>query len=175
MVSSIATQIRGGEKTVPAIDPPAAGRCHHHLGDIMKLFACLGALALACVVIVMLAVSAEAQTVAADETLFGLFRPLLTEVAIVLVLGLAGWLGRFVVARFKLDIEARHRDAFQAAVTNAAGIYLRTGDMRRAVAYLASAAADAVKAFRLSEGALPEKIEAKAGVLTAAATKSLSF
>ena len=133
----------------------------------MKLFAYLGALALACVVIVMLAVSAEAQTAMPEQTLFGLFRPLLTEVAIVAMLGLAGWLGRFIVAKLKLDIEARHRDAFQVAVTNAAGILLATGDMRRAVAYLAGAAADAVKAFRLSEAALPEKIEAKAGAMQA--------
>lgn len=133
----------------------------------MKLFAYLGALALACVAIVLLAVSAEAQTPMPDQTLFGVFRPLLTELAIVTVLGLAGWLGSFIVAKLRLDIEARHRDAFQVAVTNAAGILLTTGDMRRAVAYLAGAAADAVKAFRLSEAALPEKIEAKAGVLAA--------
>ncbi|KUL93932.1 hypothetical protein DK26_19490 [Bosea sp. WAO] len=138
----------------------------------MKLFAYLGALAFACVV-VMLAVSAEAQTAVPDQTLFGLFRPLLTELAIVVVLGLAGWLWRFIVAKLKLAIEARHRDAFQAAATNAAGILLATGDMCRAVSYLAGAAADAVKAFRLSEAALPEKIGAKAGVLATSTDKPL--
>lgn len=134
----------------------------------MKLFAYLGALALACVVVILLAVSAEAQTAATDESLLTIFRPLLTELAILVVLGLAGWLGRFIVARLKLDIEAHHRDTFQTALTNAAGIYLATGDMRRAVSYLAGAAADAVKAFRLDDAALPEKVEAKAGVLQAA-------
>lgn len=44
-----------------------------------------------------------------------MFRPLLTELAILVVLGLAGWLGRFIVARLKLDIEARHGDTFQTA------------------------------------------------------------
>ncbi|MGW9333436.1 hypothetical protein [Bosea sp. NPDC055594] len=134
----------------------------------MKLFAYLGALALACVVLVLAALSAEAQTAAADEGLLTIFRPLLTELVILFVLGLAGWLGRSIIVRLKLDIEAKHRDAFQTALTNAAGIYLATGDMRRAVTYLAGAATDALKAFRLDEIALPEKVEAKAGVLQAA-------
>jgi predicted Na+-dependent transporter len=135
----------------------------------MKLFAYMGALALACVVVILLAVSAEAQTTVPDQTLFGLFRPLLTEVVILIVIGLMGWLGTFIEKRLKLDIEARHREAFQTALTNAAGLYLATGDIRRSVSYLAGAAAGAMKAFRLNDAALPEKIEAKAGVLQAAA------
>ncbi|KUL94064.1 hypothetical protein DK26_20345 [Bosea sp. WAO] len=109
----------------------------------------------------------------ADETRFGLFRLLLAELAILAVLALAGRLGRFIVARLKLDNEGRHRDAFQTALSNAAGIYLTTGDMRRAVAYLAGSAAEAMKAFRLNVGELPEKIEAKAGVLAASTNKPL--
>lgn len=135
----------------------------------MKLIVYLGALMLACALVILLAVTAEAQPAFAEAPMLSIFRPLLTELTILIVLALAGWLGKFIAAKLKLDIEARHRDAFQAAVTNAAGILLTTGDMRRAVAYLAGAAADAVKAFRLSEAALPEKIEAKAGVLQAGA------
>lgn len=139
----------------------------------MKLLAHLGALALTCVVVILLAVSAEAQTAMADETRFGLFRLLLAELAILAVLALAGRLGRFIVARLKLDIGAPRRDAFQTALTSAAGICLTTGGMRRTVAYLAGSAAKAMKAFRLNDGELPEKIEAKAGVLAASTNKPL--
>lgn len=53
----------------------------------MKLFAYLGALALACVLLMLAAVSAEAQPL--GDSLLGVFRPYLVELAGIFIAALA--------------------------------------------------------------------------------------
>lgn len=88
----------------------------------MKLFAYLDALALACVVLLLAAVSAEAQTL--GDSLLAVFRPYLVELAGIFVAALAAWLFKLIREKLGLDIEARHREAFQTALTPAAGLLI---------------------------------------------------
>ncbi|MDU0341343.1 hypothetical protein [Bosea rubneri] len=148
----------------------------------MKLFAYLGALALACVVVMLAAVSVEAQTL--SDSLLGVFRPYLIELAGIFVGALAAWLFKLVREKLGLDIEARHREAFQIALTQAAGMLIQrlgSGGMAirlpvdspgiaDGVPYVQQAVPDAVARFRLNPDEIAEKLTAKIGFVAAAAT-----
>lgn len=83
-----------------------------------------------------------------------------------------------------LDIEARHREAFQTALTQAAGLLIgRVGSgalaaglpvdssgIAEGVTYVQQAVPDAVARFGLEPDAIAEKLTAKIGVVAAAAT-----
>lgn len=149
----------------------------------MKLFANLGALAFACVVVMLAAVSAEAQTL--GDSLLGVFRPYLIELAGIFVAALAAWLFKLIREKLGLDIEARHREAFQTALTQAAGMLIsRLGSGAMAVrlpvdstgiadgvTYVQQAVPDAVARFGLDPNAIAEKLAAKIGVLAAPSIK----
>lgn len=147
----------------------------------MKLFAYLGALAAACVLLMLAAVSAEAQTL--GDSLLGVFRPYLIELAGIFIAALAAWLFKLIREKLGLDIEARHREAFQTALTQAAGLLIsRLGSGSLAarlpmdspgiidgVAYVQSAVPDAVARFSLEPHVISEKLTAKIGVIAAPA------
>lgn len=101
------------------------------------------------------------------------------------VAAIAGWLAIVVKSKFNIDIEARHREAFQSAVTNAAGLLIgKVGDLAgslrldvrnpvvaESIEYVLKAAPDALKYFGLFDpDEIGEKIIAKAGVIAATNT-----
>ncbi|WP_158673477.1 hypothetical protein [Bosea sp. FBZP-16] len=155
----------------------------------MIRFAALGA---CCLLLIVLGAHAEAQTVTTGESLFGVFKPYLTELASVFVAALAAWLFKLIREKLGIDIEAKHRDALQAALTNAAGLVInRAGGLagalalpnanplvQQGVSYVIDSAPDALRHFGITpeeaRRILTEKLEAKIGVLisTGAAAKA---
>jgi hypothetical protein len=112
------------------------------------------------------------------------FRPYLVELAGIFVAALAAWLFKLIREKLGLDIEARHREAFQTALTQAAGLLIsRLGSGAMAVrlpvdspniadgvTYVQQAVPDAVARFGLDPDAFAEKLTAKIGVVAAAAS-----
>jgi len=141
----------------------------------------LATLGVACFALIVLAASAEAQTAAPGW--FDIVRPYLLEIAGVFVAAGVGWLATWIKAKLGIDIEARHREALQAALTNAAGLAIaKAGDLSLAIRlpqghdfiedgldYVRKAAPDAMKHFGLSPAEVRDKLRAKIGVLAAGA------
>lgn len=143
----------------------------------------LAALAAACLGLLALAGIATAQTPSAGSAIFEVFRPFLVELASVFVSAVVFWIATTMKAKLNIDIEARHREALQAALTNAAGLVInRAGGMASAlilpsrnpmilegVDYVVKSAPDALKHFGITPEAagavLTEKLEAKIGVM----------
>lgn len=108
-------------------------------------------------------------------------RPVLTEIATILLVAGLGYALKLLKEKAGIDIEASRRDALQAALTNAAGLLVaRLGSGALAarldaaspgvadgVAYVISAAPDAIEHFGLTESEIAEKVVAKLGVLAA--------
>jgi len=131
---------------------------------------------------------AAAQPQSAGSTVFEIVRPFLVEIASVVISGAVLWLVGTVKAKFNIEIEARHRDALQAALTNAAGLVInRAGGVAGALAlptrnpliiegvgYVVKSAPDALKHFGITPEAagavLSQKLEAKIGVMVASPT-----
>lgn len=112
--------------------------------------------------------AAVAQTTPAPApSFFESLRPLLQDVMNVAVTIFVGMLGYYLKQKYGIDITAERRASLQIATTNAAGLYAKDGDMNKAVAYVEKAAPDAVKHFELTSASIPEKIEAKVGILEA--------
>lgn len=61
-------------------------------------------------------------------------QPVLVDYAVWLILGAFAWLMRRLPERFRLDIEARHREALHRALDTAAGLVLDTAQMHPAIA-----------------------------------------
>ena len=99
----------------------------------------------------------------------------------VLVTAIVGWLAARIEAKTGIEIEARHREALQTALTNGAGLILnnaagkvkdvsfdiRNPLVRDGVEYVLKAVPDAVEKFHLSPEQLSEKLVAKLGMATA--------
>lgn len=137
----------------------------------------------ACFALVAMAAVASAQTPSTGSAIFEIVRPFLVEIASVVISGAVLWLVGTVKAKFNIEIEARHRDALQAALTNAAGLVInRAGGMAGALSlptrnplivegvdYVVKSAPDALKHFGITPEAtgavLTEKLEAKIGVM----------
>ncbi|WP_046869346.1 hypothetical protein [Microvirga massiliensis] len=126
--------------------------------------------------------AAFAQDTTVDVgSIFGALQPLLTEMITVLIAIALTWLWNLLRCKFGLEIEAKHREALQTSLTNAAGLIVaRAGtaatglrlDVRsvllaEAVEYVLKAAPDALKHFDLTPESIREKLEAKIGVLAA--------
>ena len=134
-----------------------------------------------------LASLASAQAPSTGSAVFEIVRPYLVEIASVFVAAVVGWLATTIKAKLGIDIEARHREALQAALTNAAGLVInRAGGAARAfnlpesnplivegVNYVLDAAPDALKHFGITPAAaheiLAQKLEAKIGVMVSSA------
>ncbi|UZF95723.1 hypothetical protein [Bosea sp. NBC_00550] len=76
----------------------------------------------ACFALLFMAAIASAQTPSTGSAIFEIVRPFLVEIASVVISGAVLWLVGTVKAKYIIEIEARHRDALQAALTNAAGL-----------------------------------------------------
>lgn len=107
---------------------------------------------------------APSQTTALLDSI----RPALNDLSNAAITLLAGALIWFVKKKWGIDLSSFRQSTFQIAATNAAGILKSTGDMPRAVGYLKKAAPEAIQHFGLTDAELPEKIEAKVGILEAA-------
>lgn len=95
------------------------------------------------------------------------YRPILQDIANIAWTALIGFIAYYVKQKLGIDLTAERRDAFQIATTNAAGLMRNTGDMSKAVEYVADSVPDAVKHFGLTPRSIEEKIEAKVGILEA--------
>lgn len=143
----------------------------------------VAAIAVACVGLLAFAGIATAQQQSTGSAVFEIVRPYLVEVAGLVIAGVVGWLATAVRAKLGIDIEARHREALQAALTNAAGLVInRAGGsigalhlptsntmIAEGVDYVVKAAPDALKHFGITPEAarsiLAEKLEAKIGLI----------
>lgn len=106
---------------------------------------------------------------------------LIFTAASVIIPAAALWAAAELRRRTGITIEASHRDAFQTALTNAAGLLLaKAGDaangikidarnpaIKEAVLYVNKSAPDALAYFGLSPDQIAEKIAAKIGTMTA--------
>jgi hypothetical protein len=124
---------------------------------------------------------ALAQTAIDGGAVFGLVKPYLVELIGVAIFALLGWGTKILKAKTGIEIDAKHRDTIQLALTNAAGLVIsKAGDhmigrkmdlkneaLAQAVGYVIKAAPEAIEHFGLTAAELREKIEAKIGVLTA--------
>lgn len=128
-------------------------------------------------------VAAVAQTETTVINLGDLIAPwleYLVGIVVVLIGALVTWITTMIKQRTGLDIEAHHREAFQTALTNAAGLVIQRGGelaagvnidvknpaIRDAIMYVNQAAPDAVKHFGITPNMIAEKLNAKLGVVT---------
>lgn len=148
----------------------------------MKLTHVLAAIATACL---LAATPALAQTTTIDgASIFGAWRPYITEIVGMIITAGLGWLFVVIKSKLGLDIEARHREALQTALTNAAGLVIakagsaadaikidvKNPAIAEAVTYVLKGAPDALAYFGLTPEKLREKVLAKVGVVASADT-----
>lgn len=115
--------------------------------------------------------------------LYDLLTTFLLPIVSVVAAAIAGWLANLLRVKFGLEIEQKHRDALQTALTNAAGLAIAKGKdvvgtktidiqnpvMADAVNYVVAAVPDSLKYFGLTPQSLADKIAAKIGALKAGA------
>lgn len=113
--------------------------------------------------------------------LFAPWLEMLVGAVAILIAALLSWITAMIKQKTGIDIEARHREALQTALTNAAGLVLskvkdsvadkdidvRNALIRDAIVYVNQAAPDAVKRFGLTPQNLAEKLSAKLGLASA--------
>lgn len=58
----------------------------------------------------------------AIDSLQSIVQPIIVDLLLMLVLAIIGWAVSFLPARFRLDIEARHRDALHKALDTGVGL-----------------------------------------------------
>ena len=124
-----------------------------------------------------------AATTVPVEGLYNLLTTFLLPIVSVIAAAIAGWLANLLRVKFGLEIEQKHRDALQTALTNAAGLAIAKGkdvvagkeiDVKNpviadAVNYVVAAVPDALKYFGLTPESLSEKIAARIGAMKAGA------
>lgn len=112
-------------------------------------------------------------------SLYDLLASFLTPIVGVVVAAIGGYLANLLRIKFGLQIEEQHRNAFQTALTNAAGLAIAKGkdivggktvDVKNpaiadAVNYVIKAAPDALKYFGITPASIAEKITAKIGTM----------
>lgn len=100
----------------------------------------------------------------------------------ILIAAVITYVANLIRTKTGIDIEAKHRDALQAALTNGAGLILsklggsladKTIDVKspliaEGIEYVLKAAPDAVNKFGLAPSDLAEKLVAKLGLASAA-------
>ena len=60
------------------------------------------------------------------DSIQAIVQPIIVDLLLMLVLAIAGWALSFLPARFRLDIEARHRDALHKALDTGVGLAIDT-------------------------------------------------
>jgi len=123
----------------------------------------------------LVAPSAFAQTTVDVGGIYGAWQPYLLAIVAPLAAAVIGILAELARRKFNLDIEARHREALQTALTNGAGVALnslgntlqgKTVDVKSpavaaGVNYVLKSAPAAMAKFGLTPEAVAEKITAK--------------
>lgn len=146
----------------------------------MTLLRILGALLFAIVLAPLLVLPAAAQSLDV-QTILDVARPWLVEMAGALAALVVAWIANVLRQRLNLDIEARHREALQTALTNAVGLAivkvdtmaggakldLRNAVLAEAVSYVLKGAPDALRYFGVTPERVREMVLAKAGVVAA--------
>jgi hypothetical protein len=121
---------------------------------------------------------ALAASVIDGGSIFGVWRPYIVEIVGILIAGMVGWIVNLLRIRFGLEIEARHREALQTALTNAAGLVIGKGEnlagklqvtvrndaIAEAVSYVLKGAPDALAYFGLTPDRVRQMVEAKVGI-----------
>lgn len=93
--------------------------------------------------------------------------PLIQQIVSILVLPLiAGLIYHYT----GIKIEEKNMNALQTSLENAVGIRKTTGSVMAAQDYVKKTVPDAVAAFKLSDAAIGEKIQAKEAVMVVKAT-----
>ena len=82
-----------------------------------------------------------------NHVLTDIIQPILSALATALVPILVAYLADRVRLWTGIEIEARHREALQSALANAARIAIEKGDVKEGVAYVTRSVPDAVKAL----------------------------
>lgn len=128
------------------------------------------------------AAPAFAQDTTIDgASIFGAWKPYVVEIISIALAALATWVLATIKSKFGIDIEARHREALQSALTNAAGLVIfqvekvagslkiDVGDERIAngVELVLKSVPDAVAYFGVTPATLREMLTAKIGVVAA--------
>lgn len=149
----------------------------------LNLLFCLAVLMVA--LLVVLGGPAFAQDTTVDVgSIWDAWAPSLNELVGTIVAAIVGWLALIVKSKLNIDIEARHREALQAALLQAAGLVIgKVGDLTKAVKidvksaalaegieYVLSSAPDALSFFGLDMDDIAEKLKAKIGVVAATNT-----
>lgn len=132
----------------------------------------------ALIALVFATAPALASTVIDGGSIFGVWRPYIVEIVGILIAGMVGWIVNLLRIRFGLEIEARHREALQTALTNAAGLVIGKGEnlagklqidvkseaIAEAVSYVLKGAPDALAYFGVTPDRVRQMIEAKVGI-----------
>lgn len=174
--------------TSPPVDPEATGMSLVAVGGYLtwalialavmvivpRRAAVITACSLVAVLVGVTIAGAQTTTVPAAYSPIEAYRPLIQDIATLAITALSGLIARVLYVKWGIDVTAERRASFQVASTNAAGLLASTGDMPRAVEYLKDAAPDAIKHFQIPDDKLPEKIEAKIGILEAGSGAALS-
>jgi hypothetical protein len=124
--------------------------------DRTPLACLIGTVVAICLLVALLVDAARAQDAlplvrsAAETSVFDQLRPVLGEITALLITAILG----LAFQRFRIwtgmEIEARHRDALQSALANAARIAVAGGgkvELGRAVGYVARSVPDALAHF----------------------------
>lgn len=140
--------------------------------------------AAALIALVCISAPAFAQATVVDmPSIFGAWRPYVTELVGVVVAAVVGYALKLLRDRFSIEIEARHREALQTALTNGAGLLIAKAEdaagalkldlgnpaLAEAVNYVLKGAPDALAYFGLGAHRVREMLIAKVGVVAAAA------
>jgi hypothetical protein len=121
---------------------------------------------------------ALAASVIDGGSIFGSWRPYIVEIVGIAIATVVGWIVNLLRIRFGLEIEARHREALQTALTNAAGLVIGKGEnlagklqvtvrndaIAEAVSYVLKGAPDALAYFGLTPDRVRQMVEAKVGI-----------
>lgn len=132
----------------------------------------------ALIALVLATAPALAATVIDGESIFGAWRPYIVEIVGILVAAVVGWIVKLIRDKIGLDIEARHREALQTALNNAAGLIIGKGEnlagklkitvqndaIAEAVSYVLKGAPDALAYFGVTPDRVRQMIEAKVGI-----------
>ena len=60
------------------------------------------------------------------DSIQSIIQPIIVDLLLMLVLAIIGWAASFLPARFRLDIQQRHRDALHAALSTGVGLAIDT-------------------------------------------------
>lgn len=106
------------------------------------------------------------------------WRPTIVELVNIGIAAAVAYVANLIRLKFKIEIEASHREALQTALTNAAGLVIaKAGEaaeglkvstgapaLDEGVTYTMKAVPDALAYFKLTPEAIREKLVAKLGV-----------